>query len=286
MLLTTKRNYLLGVVGLFILAFFLRQVFSGRFILEQFFSIGVLKIHYYGICLAGGAGAGYWLARKRSERFGITLQQCDDLVFWLIVGGFLGARIYHVFSSFFFYVHNPVAIVKVWDGGLSIYGAVFGGFLALYLYKKTVNLGVSLIWLCSWLTPSLIIGQIIGRFGNMFNYELYGYPTGMPWKMFVPLQFRFAGYERFAYFHPLFLYEIVANGLVLVLLCRLEKNGHKSALFIWYLLLYNTVRFCLEFLRLDSVFIGHFRQNAVVSLLVAVVAALYLTKRTNHAKIS
>src|ERR1700680_5031790 len=101
------------------------------------------------------------------------------------MGSVIGGRFYHFFSLFIYYQAHPIDIVKVWNGGLSIYGAVFGALITLWILQKTLVSRVTLDTL-DWLTPSLILGQIIGRFGNLFNYEVFGYPTNLPWKMFVP----------------------------------------------------------------------------------------------------
>src|SRR6185503_18381739 len=113
----------------------------------------------------------------------------------------------------------------------------------------------------------------IARLGNFFNYELFGYPTSLPWKMFVPEIFRAPAYQAASFFHPLFLYEILLLSLVLIVLNQIEKAPSRAGtLFLWYVLLYNSGRFFLEFLRIDSVFIGPIRQNAVVSAGLAIIA--------------
>ena len=162
--------------------------------------------------------AGFYLALRRAPQYGINLTDAEDIIFWLIIGGFIGARLYHVASSFTYYLHHPLQSLEVWKGGLSIYGAVIGGICTLWLIKKLLPIACSLFTLLDWLAPSLVLGQIIGRFGNFFNYELYGYPTNLPWKMFVPLSFRLPGYQNFSYFQPLFLYEVLANLIILSLL--------------------------------------------------------------------
>ncbi len=235
-------------------------------------------MHYYGVFMALAVAAGYWLAVKRSKKYGISLDQADKIIFWVIIGGFLGARLYHVLSSFGFYSAHPLDMLKVWNGGLSIYGALIGGVVAVLVTRGAL---VTL----DWLAPSLLLGQIIGRFGNFFNYELYGYPTGLPWKMFVPPQFRLTGYQNFNYFHPLFLYEALANAIILFLLLKFIRPAKKGALFFWYLLLYNAVRFGLEFLRIDSTYIEGVRVNAYVSLLLVIIAVIFLI-RSSHEQVS
>jgi phosphatidylglycerol---prolipoprotein diacylglyceryl transferase len=271
------------------LGYFLTSVFSGSWVLQQSFGVGPVTIHYYGIILALAVLGAFLLAKKRREEYGLEEKQAEDIIFWTIIGGFVGARLYHVISSVGFYLNNPTDILKVWNGGLSIYGAVIGGAIVLILASKIFNLKSSILNLLDWLVPSLLVGQIIGRFGNLFNYEAYGYPTNLPWKMFVPEQFRPAQYQNFNFFHPWFLYEVLGNLFILVIVLIVSKrafsqagegdNGSAGKVVFLYLLLYNVLRFCLEFLRIDSTFISGFRLNAVVSLIVFLIAAGVLFRK-------
>lgn len=131
-----------------------------------------------------------------------------------------------------------------------------------------------------WLAPSVVLGQIIGRFGNLFNYEAFGYPTNLPWKMFVPKNFRPVLFQNENFFHPWFLYEILGNLIILFLLFKViskkYKNSSPGYIVFFYLLLYNSLRFCLEFLRVDSTFIDSFRLNALVSLALVIIGGLCL----------
>ncbi|HYV33529.1 MAG TPA: prolipoprotein diacylglyceryl transferase [Candidatus Limnocylindria bacterium] len=302
----TKTFWLIILVLIFVFVYFLRQVFLGNIILSQAFSIGPLTIHYYGIVMAIAAASGFYLAIKRAPQYGISLKIAEDLLFWIIIGGFVGARLYHVITSYPYYLANPADILKVWNGGLSIFGALIGGVVTLMVYIRLQTTNYKLLTLLDWLTPSLLLGQIIGRFGNLFNYEAFGYPSNLPWKMFVPLQFRPSQYIQFNFFQPFFLYEVLANAIILFLLLKLSAiqrsksdfakassdfapaNAGSGKLFFYYLLLYNSVRFCLEFLRTDSTFIGNFRVNAIVSLVLlalAILGIIYTQHKGKHAEI-
>jgi phosphatidylglycerol:prolipoprotein diacylglycerol transferase len=281
----TKYKILATIVFLACLGTILSQIFSGRIILPQSFALGPLTIHYYGIIMAAAVFAAFYLAIKRSKDFKIDEKMAEDILFWTIVGGFIGARLYHVLSSIGYYSGHTIDIFKVWNGGLSIYGAVFGGIISIWVIKKTFNLKPSILNLLDWLAPSVLLGQIIGRFGNLFNYEAFGYPTNLPWRMFVPLDFRPVDYIKFNFFHPFFLYELLGNALILFLLIKIfeprQNKNYAGELVFLYLLLYNSLRFGLEFLRIDSTFIGFVRLNAAMSLLLALLSLaglLYVRK--------
>ncbi len=291
-----KKLQALVIFFLFLcLAYFLSLVFSGGIILSQAFSLGPITFRYYGLFMALAVASGFYLAIKRSSKYNLTTKQSEDILFYTIIGGFIGARLYHVLSSWQFYLNNPADIFKVWNGGLSIYGVVFGGIISLWIYCRLPTTNYQLPTLLNWLTPSLIAGQIIGRFGNMFNYELYGYPSNLPWKMFVPVEFRESDFIGSNFFHPLFLYEQLGLLIILLIISRLENkksdrpvvvpdpgsNASRlsgTSLFFWYVLLYNILRIPLEFMRIESVFIGGVRQNALVSFLLILIVIVLLVK--------
>jgi len=261
----------IGALVLAVLGFFtLRLVFSGHWILPQVFHLGPVAIRYYGLVLALAIAVGYFWAAGRVYRYGLTISKFDRVIFCLVVGGFVGARLYHVITEFDYYRYHLGQIFLVWQGGLSIFGAVLGGLISLAIVRTRLP-GQSYLSLLDWLTPSLLLGQIIGRFGNLFNYELYGYPTTLPWKMFIPEQFRLPQFSEDQFFHPLFLYEALLNTIFFLILMRLFGSAKKAGtLFLAYLFLYNAGRFFLEFLRPDSPLIGSFRLNAGVSAALAV----------------
>ena len=276
------KKYLIGlIVVLALVIFLLSKVFAGALVLSPELSLGSWSIRWYGLCMALAVFAGYVIAQKRRVLYGFESEKVDLILFWVVVSGFLGARAYHIASDLSYYRANMLEVFQVWHGGLSIYGALIGGLigLSIFSYKQYSKsewlkmLGKTL----DWLVPSVLVGQIIGRFGNFFNYELFGYPTNLPWKMFVPEQFRSPGYFVSEYFHPLFLYEALINALILIILLKfVGSKARPGHLFLWYVLLYNTGRFFLEFLRIDAVFWQGLRINAGVSALLVLVSGIVL----------
>ncbi len=275
---------LLSVVALY----FLVLIFRGSIVLPQAFNLGPITVRYFGISLALAVACAYWLAIKRATLYNIPTKEAEDIILWVIVGGFIGARLYHVLSSLPYYLQHPDHIIMVWHGGLSVIGSLLAGLLTLY-WKLGDKRKILLSYL-DWLAPSMVLGQIIGRFADLFNYELFGYPTSLPWKMFIPDQFRPLQFANSAYFHPLFLYESLGNMLILLLLLKLSrsKQNQPGWLFFLNLLSYGILRFFLEFLRIDSLLLGQFRLNAAVSLMFVAVSLYWLvlqTKRQNKPRL-
>jgi phosphatidylglycerol---prolipoprotein diacylglyceryl transferase len=265
------RIYLAAVGGIVLLgglALFLGVVFSGTYVLSQGLRIGPLSVRYYGLALAVAILAAYFLARWRAKAYGLDVARADSILFSVAIAGFIGARLYHVASDWSYYAQHMSQIVAVWRGGLSIFGAFIGGFLML-IWQARQKPVLPLLKLADWLAPSVIVGQILGRFGNLFNYEAYGYPTSLPWKMNVPIQFRAPDYITDQFFHPLFLYEALGNGLIFLILWLLRRQLTSGRLFFAWLLLYNLMRFFIEFLRIDSTFLGSVRLNSITSGVLA-----------------
>lgn len=267
-----RRSLLIGA-GIVVLVLFLLfgLVFPGRVILPASFPIGPVSIRFYGIFLGLAMLAGYRLALSRLAAYKLDRDQVDNLLLAAVVGGFIGARLYHVFSEWSYYWAHPQLIPAIWHGGLSIFGAVLGGLLTTVIYIRYFDRSMNLSRILDWLVPSLALGQAIGRFGNLFNYEAYGYPTQLPWKMFVPPPFRLAPYELSVYFHPLFLYEALGSLLIAWSLLKFNPKAPPGQLFALWLFLYNGMRFFLEMLRIDSVLVGGVKLNMIISFLLAII---------------
>ena len=262
-------------------------------ILSQGFYVGPLFVHWYGLTMSAAIVAAYAVARLYAERAAlVTREQLDDVVFYMVIAGLVGARLYHVLSSGTYYFVHPVEILEVWNGGLGIYGGVALGAAALWWYCRSHK--VSFGSMADIFAVALPIAQAIGRLGNFFNYEAFGYPTNLPWKMFVPFQFRPERYADLSYFHPTFAYEMLWDLAVFASLALLSsKRGRAKivlqpgTLTLWYLILYSVGRFFIEALRIDSTFIAvgdwAFRLNQGVSLLIILAASGILVWRRKKA---
>jgi phosphatidylglycerol---prolipoprotein diacylglyceryl transferase len=255
------------------------------------FQLGPLFVRYYGIILMLGAVAAAILAEREARRRGHNGDLVWDGLIWVLIGGIIGARIWHILTpppsmveagiTVSYYLTHPLDMLAIWRGGLGIPGAVIGGIVALYLFCRKRKLEFAL-WL-DIASPALALGQAIGRWGNFVNQELYGAPTNLPWKIFIEPQYRLEGYQDQAYYHPIFLYESLANfGIVIFLLwlSRRKADWLKTGdIFLVYLILYPIVRFLLEFIRLDSAQVAGLNANQAFVAVVALLSAAILLLR-------
>ena len=252
------------------------------------FSLGIVTIHWYGLFIVLGISAALALTLLLAKRFQIDAEVIWDLGFYLVLFGIIGARIYEIFLNYPYYSSHPAQIIKIWEGGLAIHGALIAGAITLFIFIKKNKLN---FWrLAAIITPGLALGQAIGRFGNWFNQELFGLPTNLPWGIPIAENNRPLEFINQTFFHPTFLYESLGSILIasflFILLWRLRNNlSQKSAMRIsaYYLVLYSTLRFCLEFIKIDitPVFWG-FRLPQIASLLIIAIS-LIIYKKSSHA---
>ncbi len=259
--------------------------------MPQGFNIGPLTIRFYAIIIITGAILGSWLASRLAKRAGRNPEIILDILPWLLIGGILGARLWHVFTPSASnqamgittenYLRNPIEILKIWKGGLGIPGGVIGGALTLVIYCKAKKLNF-LEW-ADYIAPGLLIGQAIGRWGNFVNQEVYGGPSNLPWAITIDPPYRISGFEQVAKYHPLFLYESLLNFLAAGLLVLINRKWRKKLfagdLFLLYLVLYPTIRFFLEFMRLDPSPVNGININQTSMLVVLIIAVLLLVLR-------
>jgi len=251
-----------------------------------------LYIRFYGIILMLGAVAGGWVASREVKRRGYDPEMVWDLLVYLIIGGVIGARLWHIFTpppssiaqgfTTQYYLTHPLDALAIWKGGLGIPGTIIGGLITLYLYVRN-NKAISFIEWTDIAAPCLALGQAIGRWGNFFNQELYGAPTNLPWKIYIDPAHRLAGFENIAYYHPLFAYESIlnlANMLFLMWVTRQYTDKLKKGdVFNLYLIIYPIIRFSLDFLRLDASRVFSININQTLSAVVAICAILVLIWR-------
>ena len=255
-------------------------------------------IYFYGILIMLGVVAAAFLGQAEAKRRGINPDYIWDALFWIVLAGIIGARLWHVFTpppsmveqgiTTKWYLTHPLDMLNIRNGGLGIPGAIIGGALALWLYCR--NKKISFLTLTDTVIPGVALAQAIGRWGNFFNQELYGKPTSLPWKIYIDPAHRVPGYQNFNYFHPLFLYESLWNVLNMAILLwmsrRFEKWLKPGDLFYVYMIMYSIGRFSLEFLRLDASQVGgiNFNQTFVIFVALGGGVMLFLNHRPQRLK--
>jgi phosphatidylglycerol---prolipoprotein diacylglyceryl transferase len=241
--------------------------------------IGAFPLRAYALCIIAGIIVALIIATRRWQARGGT---GDSMELMLVVGvpfGIVGARLYHVITDYQLYFgpgRQPLDALKIWQGGLGVWGAIALGVLGGYLVARRRKIAFPAV--LDAIAPAILVAQAIGRLGNWFNQELFGRPTTLPWGLEIATDYRPAGYTQFATFHPTFLYEILwslAAALLLVWLDRRFRLGH-GKVFALYVMLYCAGRFWIEALRIDTVNeIGGFRLNNYTALIGFVVALVW-----------
>lgn len=247
--------------------------------------VGPFPLRAYALCIIAGIILAAVIARRRWQLRGGSADTFEAMLIVAIPCGIIGARLYHIITDYNLYFgpgRHPLDALKIWNGGLGIWGAVAGGALGAYIVARRHR--VAFPALLDTAAPALLVAQAIGRLGNWFNQELFGRPTTVAWGLEISPEHRPPGYANFATFHPTFLYELVWNlavAAVLIVLDRRFRLGH-GKVFALYVALYSAGRFWIEALRIDTVnTIGGFRLNnytALITFLLALITLAWLTR--------
>lgn len=244
-------------------------------------NLGPLPLRAYALLIILGIVVAIWVGSKRYVARGGSAGVIGDIALWAVPFGIIGGRLYHVVSDWQLYFapggSGIVGALRIWDGGLGIWGAVALGGLGAWIGAR--RLGVALPPIADAIAPGIALAQAIGRWGNWFNQELFGAPTTLPWGLEIAPQFRPEGYAEFETFHPTFLYEslwMLAVALVLIWADKRFRMGH-GRVFALYVLLYTLGRVWIEYLRIDTAnTILGVRLNVWTSILVGLGALIYL----------
>ncbi len=231
------------------------------------------SIHWYGVLIAVGFLLAVLYAYRRANEFRISKDGMTDVVLVCTLCAFVGARLYYVIFSEdrAAYFSDPLSILRIWEGGLAIYGGIIGAFVtALWMCKLRK---VDILRMFDLAAPGFLIGQAIGRWGNFFNQEAFGTNTDLPWGMtgnIIGSPYANAtGYEPTQPVHPTFLYESLWCLLGLLLIHIISKKAYRfrGQLFSLYVIWYGTGRFFIEQLRTDSLPLGTMRVSCLVAAL-------------------
>ncbi|WP_442853315.1 prolipoprotein diacylglyceryl transferase [Arthrobacter sp. H14] len=257
------------------------------------FQLGPVMIHFYALCILAGIALATYLTERRFVARDAAPGTTFDIIIWAVPFGIVGGRIYHVITDpqlYFAAGQDPWDALRIWEGGLGIWGAVALGALGAWIGCRRNN--VSFLAFADSAAPGLLFAQSLGRWGNWFNNELYGEPTNVPWKLEIHEMAAGRAVLDAAgnpvvlgYFHPTFLYEslwTLAAGIILLLIDRKWRIGAGGVLAL-YAVLYTAGRFFIELMRTDSAnLILGLRVNTWVSGVVFAASLVVFIRRRNH----
>lgn len=252
------------------------------------FSIGTKDIYWYGIIIALGFAVAVICAVSLAKKYGVSPETMYDIVIYGTPTAVICARLYYVIFEWEYYANHLSDILKIWNGGIAIYGAIIGAVLSSVIYCRVKKCNMPLVFDIG--AVGLVIGQIFGRWGNFFNQEAFGTNTesvfGMTGNVIKESLREMAASGMNVSpelpVHPTFLYESLWNVCVLViLLLMFKRRKFDGQNFLTYISLYGLGRFFIESLRTDSLYIGNFRISQIVAILtffVGVCAIIYFIK--------
>lgn len=243
--------------------------------------IGHFAIRWYSLIVLAAIATGLWLAGREAERKGLQKEAIYDGAVWVVLGGIVGARLFHVIDHWpHEYAATPLRALFIWEGGLAIWGGVIGGLVtvALLAWRR----GLRLPRLLDAIAPGLVLGQAIGRVACIITGDAMGQPTAGPFGVaytnpaaMVP--------QLGIYYTPMPVYEIVGNLGIFALLWQLRKrNWPDGLLALVYLTLYSTERLVLGFTSSYQIVAFGLTQSQLIALVVLAAALLFLTRISFH----
>ena len=241
-------------------------------------AIGPLTLHFYALCIIAGIALAIWLGDKRLISAGAKQDMqlkgvVSEVAVIAVPAGIIGGRLYHVVTTpeqYFGANGDLLAILKIWNGGLGIWGAIALGALGALISYRRLRRDMELPSFAVFLdaiAPGILLAQAIGRIGNWFNAELFGRPLDTWWGLEIPYKFRPSGYGLFETFHPTFLYEALWSSALAIGLIIAGKRWANGATFAIYIAGYSLGRFFIEGIRIDDAQnIGGLRLNQWTSI--------------------
>ena len=238
------------------------------------FEIFGKEIYWYGIIIGTGLLLAVLLCVWEAKRVGLPEDTMVDIALIGTPSAIICARIYFVAWNWKDYAGNPLSAIAIWEGGIAIYGAIIGGVLAGYIYCRVKK--VSFVKVLDVGAFGLLIGQIIGRWGNFMNVEAFGSETNLPWRMEIYNK----DVARIMSVHPTFLYESLWNlvGFLLLFYYRKYKK-FEGEVFLLYVTWYGLGRMWIEQLRVDSLpYSGSFKISQIVAVVTAIVGIVLIVR--------
>ena len=247
------------------------------------FNIFGFNVYYYSLCILLGVIVAYILITREGKKQGLPKEFISDLIFYTLIIGILGARVYYCVFNLDYYLANPSEILKIYNGGLAIHGGVIAGLIFVYFYTKKKN--ISFIKILDIVAPAVIIAQSFGRWGNFFNQEAHGGITTYQnlKNMHIP-EFIINGMHiEGKYYYPTFFFESVwcLIGFIILMIARKNKNLKKGFQIGFYFIWYGIGRFFIEALRTDSLMFFGLKIAQIVSLIGIIIGIIIIVTNRN-----
>ncbi len=250
------------------------------------FNLGRFELRWYSLFLMIGIILSYIIVHKEAKKFGFNSDFIFNMLFWAVVFGFLGARLYYVVFNFHLYRHNLSDVFKIWEGGLAIHGGIIFGVGALFIYCKKHKVNVLRI-LDIGAVP-LILAQAIGRWGNFFNSEAHGAATTLKHLQSLPIpNFVIEGMNIGGiYYTPTFFYESVwcLLGFIILLIIRRFKHIKIGQISAVYLMWYSFGRFFIEISRTDSLMFFGYKTAQITSVILFILGLVLFIYKAQKGK--
>lgn len=248
----------------------------GPFEIYESFKFFGLNIHFYGVIIALGILVAYLFCYRMAKKYDLEQENLLDVILIGLPAAIICARLYYVIFQWEHYKGDFLSIFKIWEGGLAIYGGIIGALISTYIYCRIKKIKMTKVLdTCSF---GLLIGQMIGRWGNFVNAEAYGAETTLPWRMELC--------DLGKSVHPTFLYESLWNfGIFLIFVFIYQKHQKFSGeMFLAYIAGYGLGRFWIEALRTDSLFLGPLKVSQILALICVLCGVGFIIYFRNKAK--
>ena len=247
------------------------------------FNIFGFNVYYYSLCILLGVVVAYILITREGKKQGLPKEFISDLIFYTLIIGILGARVYYCVFNLDYYLANPSEILKIYNGGLAIHGGVIAGLIFVYFYTKKKN--VSFIKILDIVAPAVIIAQSFGRWGNFFNQEAHGGITTYQnlKNMHIP-EFIINGMHiEGKYYYPTFFFESIwcLIGFIILMIAKRNKNLRKGFQIGFYFIWYGIGRFFIEAFRTDSLMFFGLKIAQIVSLIGIIIGIIIIVTNRN-----
>lgn len=274
------------------------------------FSIGKIKITYYGLMYAISFVLGIELGKRYGKQRGISPETVENYAFIAMISGLIGGRLYYVLFNLDYYLNYPADIIAVWKGGMAIHGGILGGIIGTCIYGAVKKINPLLLGDIA--AAPLLLGQAIGRIGNLMNGEIYGVPVFTPFKVIFTLKPKF--YEWYSYYlslpiseqmnfknkvpwgivfpsgspagnefpnlalHPAMLYELVLNFIGFLFIWFYLKNKKYADGTVWcsYIIIYSIIRIFVSFFRAEDLMFFALRAPHLISIILIVISAVII----------